>query len=58
MKRSEYVESSSCLNEATLLDSVGGDADFLTELVGLFLATSPTLLCQIRGLSPSMTSLR
>jgi HPt (histidine-containing phosphotransfer) domain-containing protein len=49
MKRSECVESSSCLNEAALLDSVGGDVDFLTELVGLFLAASPTLLCQIRG---------
>jgi HPt (histidine-containing phosphotransfer) domain-containing protein len=37
------------LDEAALLASVGGDSDFLTELVGLFLAAWPTLLSEMRG---------
>jgi HPt (histidine-containing phosphotransfer) domain-containing protein len=37
------------LDEAALLNSVGVDAEFLRELVELFLAACPTLLCQIQA---------
>jgi HPt (histidine-containing phosphotransfer) domain-containing protein len=37
------------LDQATLLESVGGDAEFLDEVIGLFLAACPTLLNQIRA---------
>ena len=42
------LPASQFLDEGALLDSVGGDKDFLTELIGLFLAACPTLLSQIR----------
>lgn len=44
----ESVRSASAFDEAALLHSVGGDIEFLDELVGLFLAACPTLLRQIR----------
>lgn len=37
------------VNEALALSSVGGDREFLTELVGLVQAALPTLLADIRG---------
>ena len=48
MRGLECLRSESAFDEAALLDSVGGDLDFLSELVGLFLAACPTLLHQIR----------
>jgi HPt (histidine-containing phosphotransfer) domain-containing protein len=49
MRAFEYPRSGSAFDEAALLHSVGGDIDFLDELVGLFLAACPTLLHQIRA---------
>jgi len=49
MRGLECLRSESAFDEAALLDSVGGDLDFLSELVGLFLAACPTLLHQIRA---------
>jgi HPt (histidine-containing phosphotransfer) domain-containing protein len=50
MKMTSYnsLAASQFLDEGALLDSVGGDTDFLIELIGLFLAACPTLLSQIR----------
>jgi len=42
------LSASQFVDEGALLDSVGGDTDFLIELIGLFLAACPTLLSQIR----------
>ena len=42
------LAASQFVDEGALLDSVGGDTDFLIELIGLFLAACPTLLSQIR----------
>jgi hypothetical protein len=42
------VRSGLVLDHAALLDSVGGDVEFLVETVGLFLAACPTLLSQMR----------
>jgi HPt (histidine-containing phosphotransfer) domain-containing protein len=41
-------ESNPAFDEAVLLDSVGGDVEFLVELIGLFLAACPTLLSRIQ----------
>src|SRR6266542_3475055 len=48
MRAFECVRSGFVLDETALLHSVGGDIDFLDELIGLFLAACPTLLYQIR----------
>jgi HPt (histidine-containing phosphotransfer) domain-containing protein len=49
VKGCECEEPNPGFDEAALLRSVGGDIDFLAELIGLFLAACPTLLSQIRG---------
>jgi hypothetical protein len=36
------------LDKAMLLSGVCGDADFLIDLIGIFRAACPTLLCEIR----------
>jgi HPt (histidine-containing phosphotransfer) domain-containing protein len=40
--------SDPAIDEAALLNSVGGDVGFLCELIELFLAACPTLLSQMR----------
>jgi HPt (histidine-containing phosphotransfer) domain-containing protein len=48
MAPSRQMRPCPALDEAALLESVGGDAEFLDELIGIFLAACPTLLDQVR----------
>jgi HPt (histidine-containing phosphotransfer) domain-containing protein len=41
--------STEVFNEILALNSVGGDREFLTEIIGLIQAAWPTLLAEIRG---------
>lgn len=49
MKSYEPEKSRPRLDEAAMLNGLGGDREFLSELIGLFLAASPTLLARIRA---------